>query len=93
MGTKFIKISRLWSWTKKIVNKKKENDKIEYFVENSNTKKFVPAFLIETDNKKIEITELLNGFKLVTNYLEKNILIPNNINQPVQRTDFINLLK
>ena len=78
---------------KKIVNKKKENDKIEYFVEKSNTKKFVPAFLIETDNKYIEISELLNGLKLVTNYLEKNILIPNNINQPVQRTDFINLLK
>ena len=78
---------------KKIVNQKKENDKIEYFVENSNTKKFVPAFLIETDNKNIEISELLNGLKLVTNYLEKNILIPNNINQPVQRTDFINLLK
>ena len=78
---------------KKIVNQKKENDKIEYFVENSNTKKFVPAFLIETDNKNIEIGELLNGLKLVSNYLEKNILIPNNINQPVQRTDFINLLK
>ena len=60
---------------------------------NSNTKKFVPAFLIETNNKNIEISELLNGFKLVTNYLEKNILIPNNINQPIQRTDFINLLK
>ena len=66
---------------------------IEYFVENSNTKKFVPTFLIETNNKNIEISELLNGFKLVTNYLEKNILIPNNINQPIQRTDFINLLK
>ena len=78
---------------KKIVNKESKNDKIEYFVENSNTKKFVPAFLIETNNKNIEISELLNGFKLVTNYLEKNILIPNNINQPIQRTDFINLLK
>ena len=78
---------------KKIVSKKRENDKIKYFVENSNTKKFVPAFLIETDNKNIEIGELLNGLKLVSNYLEKNILIPNNINQPVQRTDFINLLK
>ena len=53
----------------------------------------MPAFLVEKDNKKIEINELLNGFKLVTNYLEKNILIPNNINLPVQRTDFINLLK
>ena len=78
---------------KKQLIKKKKNDRIEYFVENSNTKKFVPAFLVETDNKNIEINELLNGLKLVTNYLEKNILIPNNINQPIQRTDFINLLK
>ena len=78
---------------KKIVNKESKNDKIEYFVENSNTKKFVPAFLVESNIKNIEINELLNGLKLVTNYLEKNILIPNNINLPVQRTDFINLLK
>ena len=78
---------------KKIVTKERKNDKIEYFVKNSNTKKFVPDFLIETNNKNIEIKELLNGFNLVTSYLEKNILIPNNINQPVQRTDFINLLK
>ena len=78
---------------KKIVNKETTNDKIKYFVENSNTKKFVPTFLVETNNNNIEISELLNGLKLVTNYLEKNILIPNNINLPVQRTDFINLLK
>ena len=78
---------------KKIVNKESKNDKIEYFVENSSTKKFVPAFLVESNIKNIEINELLNGLKLVTNYLEKNILIPNNINQPIQRTDFINLLK
>ena len=78
---------------KKIVNKESKNDKIEYFVENSNTKKFVPAFLVESNIKNIEINELLNGLKLVTNYLEKNILIPNSINQPIQRTDFINLLK
>ena len=78
---------------KKIVNKESKNDKIEYFVENSNTKKFVPAFLVESNIKNIEINELLNGLKLVTNYLEKNILIPNNINQPIQRTDFISLLK
>ncbi|MFL2894694.1 MAG: DNA repair protein RecO [Candidatus Pelagibacter sp.] len=78
---------------KKIVNKESKNDKIEYFVENSNTKKFVPAFLVESNIKNIEINELLNGLKLVTNYLEKNVLIPNNINQPIQRTDFINLLK
>ena len=73
--------------------KKKKNGKIEYFVENSNTKKLVPSFLVESDNRNVEINELLKGFKLVTNYLEKNILIPNNINQPDQRIFFINLIK
>ena len=70
---------------KKIVNKETTNDKIKYFVENSNTKKFVPTFLVETNNNNIEISELLNGLKLVTNYLEKNILIPNNLKYPVFR--------
>ena len=59
----------------------------------SNNKKFVPSFLIEIDRKNIELNELLNALKLVSNYIEKNILKPNNITQPIQRTDFINLLK
>ena len=78
---------------KKITNKEKNNNKTQYFVQTSNNKKFVPSFLIEIDRKNIEPNELLNALKLVSNYIEKNILKPNNITQPIQRTDFINLLK
>ena len=78
---------------KKITNKEKNNNKTQYFVQTSNNKKFVPSFLIEIDRKNIELNELLNALKLVSNYIEKNILKPNNITQPIQRTDFINLLK
>ena len=78
---------------KKIVNKENRNNKTKYFVESLTDKKFVPNFLVETDSKQIESDELLNGLILVSNYLEKNILKPNNINSPFQRNDFINLLK
>ena len=78
---------------KKIVNKENINNKTKYFVESLTDKKFVPSFLVETDSKQIESNELLNGLILVSNYLEKNILKPNNINLPFQRNDFINLLK
>ena len=78
---------------KKIINKENRNNKTKYFVESLTDKKFVPNFLVETDSKQIESDELLNGLILVSNYLEKNILKPNNINSPFQRNDFINLLK
>ena len=32
---------------------------------------------------------LLNGLKLVGDYLEKTILKPNNLNQPISRLQFI----
>jgi len=53
----------------------------------------VPNFLIENQTNNFDNKELIKGYNLVTNYLEKNILMPNNINQPFQRLDFINLLK
>ena len=56
-------------------------------------KKIVPNFLIENQTNNFDNKELIKGYNLVTNYLEKNILMPNNINQPFQRLDFINLLK
>ena len=56
-------------------------------------KKIVPNFLIDNQTNNFDNKELIKGYNLVTNYLEKNILMPNNINQPFQRLDFINLLK
>ena len=56
-------------------------------------KKIVPNFLIEKNNNDIDIKNLLKGLKLVSDYLEKSILKPNNMNLPSSRLDFINLLK
>ena len=36
---------------------------------------------------------LLQGLKLVGDYLEKNILKPNNINYNLNRSEFVNALK
>ena len=78
---------------KKIANKEIVNGKSYYFVKSLNDKKFIPSFLVENNKSNIEINELLEGFKLLTSYIEKNILVPNNISQPIQRMDFVNLLK
>ncbi len=41
----------------------------------------------------VDLKNLLKGLKLVTDYLEKSILKPNNLNLPNSRTHFVNLLK
>ena len=77
----------------KIVNKEIINNKTTYYVQSSTEKKIVPNFLIDLDYDELDNNNLLNGLKLVGDYLEKNILIPNNLNYPTQRLDFIKILK
>jgi len=78
---------------KKIVNEETINNEKKYFVQNNFEKKVVPNFLVEINDKKIDKINLIKGLKLVGDYLEKNILKPNNINYPLPRLDFINILK
>ena len=78
---------------KNMVEKEVVADKVNYFVRSSTEKKIVPSFLIENNNSDIDIKNLLKGLKLVSDYLEKSILKPNNINYPPSRTHFVNLLK
>ena len=78
---------------KNMVEKEIIDNKINYFVISSTEKKTVPNFLIENDNKNTDSKNLLKGLKLVSDYLEKSILKPNNLNLPSSRTHFINLLK
>ena len=77
----------------KIVNKEIINNKTTYYVQSSTEKKIVPNFLVDLDYDELDNNNLLNGLKLVGDYLEKNILIPNNLNYPTPRLDFINILK
>ena len=77
----------------KMVNKEIINNKTTYYVQSSTEKKIVPNFLVDLDYDELDNNNLLNGLKLVGDYLEKNILIPNNLNYPTQRSDFIKILK
>jgi len=78
---------------KNMVEKEIINDQISYFVKTSTEKKTVPNFLIDNNSKDIDKKNLLKGLKLVSDYLEKTILKPNNINLPSSRVHFVNLLK
>ena len=77
----------------KIVKKTIENNKSKYFVESQTEKKIVPNFLVENNNEVADKNDLIRGIQIVTSYLDKNILQPNNLNHPLQRVDFINTLK
>ena len=76
-----------------ITHKEIIDNEISYYVKSSTEKKIVPNFLIEKDDKDTDIKNLLSGLKLVSDYLEKNILKPNNINYPSSRMQFVNSLK
>jgi len=78
---------------KNIVEKEVVDEKINYFVQSSTEKKIIPNFLIDENYKNVDLKILLKGLKLVTDYLEKSILRPNNLNIPNSRTHFVNLLK
>ena len=78
---------------KNLVEKDFVNNKTIYFATSSTEKKYVPNFLIEKDIEVNDLKTLLNGLKLVGDYLDKTILKPNNINYPNSRLLFINSLK
>ena len=78
---------------KNLVEKDVVDNKTIYFATSSTEKKYVPNFLIEKDVEVNDIKILLNGLKLVGDYLDKTILKPNNINYPNSRLIFINSLK
>ena len=78
---------------KNIVEKEIIDNQTSYYVSSSSEKKNVPNFLIDPNDENIDIKNLLKGLKLVSDYLEKSILKPNNISFPSSRLYFVNLLK
>ena len=58
---------------KNMVSKKLINDKTLYIVESSTEKKVVPNFLIENDDNLKSQNELLDGLKLVGDFMDKTI--------------------
>ena len=76
-----------------IVQKEIIDDKLQYISRSLKDKKIVPNFLIEKNQNSENIKNLLSGLKLVGDYLDKTILKPNNLTQPISRLQFISTLK
>ena len=79
---------------KDLVNKDLLDNKIIYKVKSSTQTKLIPNFLIERNNEDYpDEKSLYAGLKLVSDFLEKSILKPNNLNYPLSRLEFTNSLK
>ena len=91
-----LELLKLIGYDLELENRVKEEiveNKTVYFVSSANEKKYVPNFLIEKNIDSIDLKILLNGLKLVSDYLDKTILKPNNLNYPSSRLLFINSFK
>ena len=78
---------------KNLVDKKVVDNQIQYISKSTTQKKLVPNFLVDKDNKQEDLPTLLNGLKLIGDYLDKTILKPNNLSLPISRFQFISSLK
>ncbi len=78
---------------KKMVKETFINNNKEYYVQSNNEKKIIPNFLIDDYLENLDNQTLIQGLRLVGDYLDKTILKPNNINFPSSRLDFVNILK
>ena len=76
-----------------LVNKKIIDNQIQYVSISSSEKKIIPNFLIDKSQNSEDLKTLLNGLKIVGDYLEKTILKPNSLTHPISRLQFINTLK
>ena len=76
----------------KIVTKIVKDENIFYKLKSQFEDRTIPNFLIENDFSAND-EDLIQGIKLVSDFLEKSILKPNNLNQPLSRSQFLSNLK
>ena len=78
---------------KNLVKKELINNEVKYFVKSTKENKIVPNFLIDNNQDFLNEEILIDGLRLVGDYLEKSILEPNNISYPLNRLRFLNTFK
>ena len=76
-----------------LVDKKMVGNELIYFSKSITDKKIVPNFLVDKTSDIESISSLLEGLKIIGDYLDKTILKPNNLNHPFYRSQFINTLR
>ena len=73
--------------------KKESNGKNEFYI-NTNLKRIkVPNFLISKEEDNVNNQDIVDGLNLISEYLQTNLFLPNNINFPHQRKKFIDDFK
>ena len=75
-----------------LVDKKMVENQLIYFSKSFTDKKIVPNFLLDKTSDTESISSLLDGLKIIGDYLDKTIWKPNNLNHPLNRSRFINTL-
>tara|TARA_B100000035_G_scaffold103379_1_gene87783 strand:+ start:997 stop:1686 length:690 start_codon:yes stop_codon:yes gene_type:complete len=78
---------------KDLVERKMVDDQFQYVSKSSIDKRIVPNFLIDKNVNVKDLKTLLSGLKLISDYLDKTILKPNNLTHPISRLQFINSLR
>ena len=73
------------------VNNNKLKENLPYVLTYDGSKE-IPSFLFKKDENKINNEQLKDGLKIVGEFLKKTVLIPNNINFPLSRNEFIKLI-
>ena len=63
------------------------------YISISDEKKIIPNFLIDNKIENISKDDLVLGFDIVGNFLEKSVLNLNNLIMPETRYNFVNLIK
>ena len=71
------------------LNQFKENNS---YIQTYDGSKHIPSFLLNNNKSKIDNNELKDGLKVVGDFLNKSVLIPNNINYPLLRNEFVKLI-
>ena len=77
----------------RLVEKKIIGNELKYYTKSQTNKKNIPNFLIDKDIEVDDLQTLLDGLRLVGDYLDKTILRPNNLSHPLNRVQFLNTLK
>ena len=71
------------------INKLSKND---VYISTRDGLKKIPVFLLKTKNTQINYDELKDGLKIVGDFLNKSVFMPNNINFPSSRIEFTKLI-
>ena len=78
---------------KSLVDKEVIGNELRYVSKSLTEKKLIPNFLVDKSLSSDDLSTLLEGLKLVGDYLDKTILKPNNLSHPISRSQFISTLK